>query len=89
MIYCDYNISDTYLHADSVFYPRMKHLPIDVCLILNLVQDGVLHVTRVSSVDQVVDALTKPLPRTIIDLQLRRRGHECNSKEAMITIPDF
>ena len=72
MIYCDYNIDDTYLHADSIFYPRMKHLPIDVHLIRNLVQDGVLHVTRVSSFDQVADALTKPLPRIIIDLQLRK-----------------
>ena len=70
MIYCYYNIDGIYLRANSIFYSQIKNLPIDVHFICNLVQDGILHVTHVSSIDQVANTLTKTLPRTFIDLRL-------------------
>ena len=40
----------------------MKHVEIDYHFIRDQVQSGALRVTHVSSTDQLVDALTKPLP---------------------------
>lgn len=42
----------------------MKHVALDFHFIREQVQDGLLRVTHVSSMDQLADALTKPLPRT-------------------------
>ena len=42
----------------------MKHVAIDYHFIRDQVQSGALRVTHVSSADQLVDALTKPLPRS-------------------------
>ena len=58
----------------------MKHVAIDYHFIRDQVQEGALRVTHVSSVDQLADALTKPLPRiTGQDWSLLRssilRGH--------------
>ena len=41
----------------------MKHVVIDYQFIRDQVQSGALRVTHVSSADQLVDTLTKPLPR--------------------------
>ena len=46
----------------NFFHSQMKHLAVDFHFVCNLVQDGVLRVTYVSSYDQLADALTKPLP---------------------------
>ena len=42
----------------------MKHMEIDYHFIRDKVQSGALHVTHVSSTDQLVNALTKPLSQS-------------------------
>ncbi|KAJ0016777.1 hypothetical protein Pint_10893 [Pistacia integerrima] len=42
----------------------MKHVVIDFHFICDQVQNGSLPVANVSSEDQLVDALTKPFPRS-------------------------
>ena len=42
----------------------MKHVAIDYHFIQDQVQSGALRVTHVSSTDQLVDTLTKLLPRS-------------------------
>ncbi|KAE8733511.1 Nucleotide-sugar transporter family protein isoform 1 [Hibiscus syriacus] len=63
VIYCD-NVGATNLCSNPVFHYRMKHVALDFHFIREQVQDGILRVTHVSSMDQLADALTKPLPRT-------------------------
>ena len=63
IIYCD-NVGATYLCSNSVFHSRMKHVAIDYHFIQDQVQSGALRVTHVSSADQLVDVLTKPLLRS-------------------------
>ncbi|KAL6318147.1 hypothetical protein AAG906_035652 [Vitis piasezkii] len=63
VIYCD-NVGATYLYSNPVFHSRMKHVAIDYHFIQDQVQSGALRVTHVSSADQLVDTLTKPLPRS-------------------------
>lgn len=62
VIDCD-NVGATYLCAYSVFHSRMKHLALDYRFICNQIISGTLHVSHVSSKDQLADALTKPLAR--------------------------
>ena len=63
VIYCD-NIGATQLSSNPVFHSRMKHVAIDYHFILDQVQTGALRMAHVSSVDQLADLLTKPLPRS-------------------------
>lgn len=63
VVFCD-NVGATYLSANPVFHSRMKHLAFDFHFLRENVQTGALHVTHVSTRDQLADALTKPLPRT-------------------------
>ncbi|KAJ9672834.1 hypothetical protein PVL29_026181 [Vitis rotundifolia] len=63
IIYCD-NVGATYLYSNPVFHSRMKHVAIDYHFIRDQVQSSALRVTHVSSADQLVDVLTKPLPRS-------------------------
>ncbi|WMV30788.1 hypothetical protein MTR67_024173, partial [Solanum verrucosum] len=62
VIYCD-NLGATYVCAKPVFHSRMKHIEIDHHFVRNLCQQGLLRVSHVSSRDQLVDLLTKPLPK--------------------------
>ena len=48
----------------------MKHVAIDFHFIRDQVQAGALRVAHISLVDQIADALTKPLPRQLF-LQLK------------------
>ena len=59
-IYCD-NIGATYVCANPVFHSRMKHIAIDYRLVRDQVSKGFLHVSHISTKDQLADALTKPL----------------------------
>ena len=43
----------------------MKHVAIDFHFIRDQVQAGALRVAHISLVDQIADALTKPLPRQL------------------------
>lgn len=59
-VYCD-NIGTTYLLCQSRLSLRMKHIEIDFCFVRDKVQQGQLHVSHVSSKNQLADILTKPL----------------------------
>ncbi|KAL9427000.1 hypothetical protein AB3S75_033727 [Citrus x aurantiifolia] len=63
VVYCD-NIGATQLSSNHVFHSRMKHVTVDYHFIREHVQSGLLRVAHVSSVDQLADLLTKPLPRS-------------------------
>ncbi|GKU85932.1 hypothetical protein SLEP1_g531 [Rubroshorea leprosula] len=60
-IFCD-NIGATYLSSNPVFHSRMKHIAIDLHFVCELVDQKVLHVSHISSHDQLADVLTKALP---------------------------
>ena len=62
VIYCD-NVGANNLCSTLEFHSCMKHIALDYHFIREQVQSGLLRVAHVSSVDQLVDALTKPLPR--------------------------
>ncbi|KAJ0088413.1 hypothetical protein Patl1_32814 [Pistacia atlantica] len=61
VVYCD-NVGATQLCSNLVFHSRMKHVAIDFHFIFDQVQGGSLWIAHVSFVDQLADALTKPLP---------------------------
>jgi hypothetical protein len=54
-------VGATYLYANPVFHSRMKHIVIDFYFVRDHVSKGLLRVSHVSTTDQLVDALTKPL----------------------------
>jgi len=62
-ILCD-NVGVTYLCANPVLHSRMKHISMDYHFVHEQVQANQLHVSHVSTKDQLVDILTKPLPTT-------------------------
>jgi len=55
------NMGATYLCANPVFHSRVKHIAIDFHFVRDHVSKGLLRVSHVSTTDQLVDALTKPL----------------------------
>ncbi|KAL4565106.1 hypothetical protein LXL04_029190 [Taraxacum kok-saghyz] len=59
-LYCD-NTGATYLCANPVYHSRMKHVALDYHFVHEKVADGSLRVLHISSIDQLADALTKPL----------------------------
>ncbi|KAG8503946.1 hypothetical protein CXB51_002234 [Gossypium anomalum] len=61
VIYCE-NVGATHLYANPVFHSRIKHVALDYHFISEQVQSGRLRVSHISTTDQLVDALTKPLP---------------------------
>ena len=92
LISCD-NIGATFYCANPVLHSRMKHIDIDFQFVRDRVNSGLLQVSHVSTVDQLADALTKPLPRLRFQLLrskigvsdgttvLRGRKREPSSKE--------
>lgn len=62
MIACD-NIGATFFCANLVLHSYGKHITIDLQCFRDLVAQGHLKVAHVSTLDQLVDALTKPLSR--------------------------
>lgn len=62
-ILCD-NVGATYLCANPVLHSRMKHISMDYHFVREQVQANQLHVSHVSTKDQLADILTKPLPTT-------------------------
>ena len=73
VIYCD-NIGAMNLRAKPIFHSHMKHVALDYHFICEQVQSGILLVAYVSSADQLVDALTKPLPRQQFQLLKTKIG---------------
>ncbi|XP_019100777.1 PREDICTED: uncharacterized protein LOC109132822 [Camelina sativa] len=73
VIYCD-NVGATYLAANPIFHSRMKHVAFDYHFIRELVQSGFLRVAHVSTKDQLADALTKPVSRSLLNVNLSKIG---------------
>ena len=63
ILWCD-NIGATYLSANPMFHARTKHVEIDYHFVREKVACCDLDVHFLSSKDQLVDALTKPLSST-------------------------
>jgi len=59
-ILCD-SIGAIYLCSNPVFHTRMKHISMDYHFVREQVQARTLHVSHVSTKDQLADILTKPL----------------------------
>ncbi|GJX03127.1 retrovirus-related pol polyprotein from transposon TNT 1-94 [Tanacetum coccineum] len=55
------NIGATYLYANPVCHSRMKHVALDYHFVREKVAAGSLRVHHINSMDQLADALTKPL----------------------------
>lgn len=73
VIYCD-NVGATYLCANPIFHSRMKHIALNYHFIRQLVQSKFLRVAHVSSKDQIADALTKPVTRSLLHNHLNKIG---------------
>ncbi|GJS04238.1 retrovirus-related pol polyprotein from transposon TNT 1-94 [Tanacetum coccineum] len=58
------HICATYLCANPVYHSRMKHVALDYHFVRERVSEGSLRVLHISSKDQLVDMLTKPLGRS-------------------------
>lgn len=61
VLWCD-NIGATYVTSNPIFYARIKHIEIDFHFIQDQVSRKQLAVQFITNLDQLVDALTKPLP---------------------------
>ncbi|XP_019157452.1 PREDICTED: uncharacterized protein LOC109154022 [Ipomoea nil] len=60
-LWCD-NLGATYMCANPVFHARTKHVEIDYHFVRDKVASGDFVVKYVSTIDQLVDIFTKPLP---------------------------
>lgn len=75
---CD-NIGATYLCSNPVLHSRMKHIAMDYHFVREQVQAGNLHVSHVSTKDQLADILTKPLSISRHeDLMVKMKVTNCN-----------
>lgn len=59
--FCD-NLIATYVCANPKLHSKMKHVRIDFCIVSDHVVTISLHVLHISSKNQLVNLLTKPLP---------------------------
>ncbi|GKV37501.1 hypothetical protein SLEP1_g45527 [Rubroshorea leprosula] len=59
-LFCD-NVGATYLSLNPVLHSSMKHIAIDLHFVRDLVDQKILHVSHISSHDQLADGLTKAL----------------------------
>ncbi|GAA0139636.1 transmembrane signal receptor [Lithospermum erythrorhizon] len=60
ILWCD-NLGATYLSANPVFHAHTKHIEIDFHFVLEKVARKELQIQFISTKDQIVDVLTKPL----------------------------
>jgi hypothetical protein len=61
-LWCD-NLGATYLTINPVFHARTKHIKVDFHFVREQVARKAMEVRFISSGDQIVDILIKPLPR--------------------------
>ena len=66
VLWCD-NLGATYLTANPVFHARTKHIEVDFHFVIEKVAMGALEVRFVASANQVADAFTKPLTKTMLE----------------------
>ncbi|CAN0824684.1 Retrovirus-related Pol polyprotein from transposon TNT 1-94 [Linum grandiflorum] len=62
LLYCD-NVGAIFMSKNPVISTRSKHVALDFHFIREQVEAGALHVSYISTVDQIADIFTKPLPR--------------------------
>ncbi|GKV05087.1 hypothetical protein SLEP1_g17131 [Rubroshorea leprosula] len=60
VLYYD-NLGATYLSRNPVMHSRMKHIAIDLHFVHDFMDQKLLHVSHISSKDQLAHGLTKPL----------------------------
>lgn len=60
---CDTYIGTIYLMTNPIFHARMKHIKVDFHFVHDMNRQRHLDVRFVSSNHQIIDALTKPLPK--------------------------
>jgi len=61
ILWCD-NLGATYLYVNPIFHARTKHVEVDYHFVRDRVAKKEIEVRFISSRDQLVDVLTKPLP---------------------------
>ncbi|XP_019465394.1 PREDICTED: uncharacterized protein LOC109363594 [Lupinus angustifolius] len=59
-VYCD-NKSTIHLAQNPIFHERMKHIEIDCHVVLEKIQQKLVHLLPISSSSQLANAFTKPL----------------------------
>jgi hypothetical protein len=62
ILWCD-NLSATYLSANPRFHGRTKHIEVNFHFVRERVANKALQIRFLSTKDQLVDGLTKPLPQ--------------------------
>ncbi|PKU87466.1 Retrovirus-related Pol polyprotein from transposon TNT 1-94 [Dendrobium catenatum] len=62
-IYCD-NTSAIALARNPVFHARTKHIELDYHFLRQHIDNRTIHLEHISSIDQIADIFTKPLPIT-------------------------
>ena len=75
MIHCD-NQSCVQMSVNLVFHDKSKHVEIRYHFIRDMVQKGAIELQYISTNDQVVDVLTKPLPKVKFEYFHGRLGVE-------------
>lgn len=60
IIFCD-NVGTTFMCKNPVISSRSKHIAHDFHFVLEQVESRALHISHVSSIDQLADIFTKPL----------------------------
>ncbi|KAL4312897.1 hypothetical protein GQ457_01G015990 [Hibiscus cannabinus] len=70
-IWCD-NTSAIAHSANPVHHAKLKHVELDLCFFREKVNDGSFQINYVPALEQVADALTKPLSTTFFTRLMER-----------------
>lgn len=62
-IFCD-NQSIIYLMKNPIFHECSKHIDIKLHIICDIIGSGVVNILKIDSTLNLVDAMTKPLPKS-------------------------